>query len=177
MSVIDCLRVPSLAVLVLVLPTGAASVAQAAAPDSCRFLTPASVSAAIGRPVTGGTISVVDSEAATASSCVYMAGTLFISLRVEQLATGPAAQKEFAEQLSNERGRDEDNRGGHTSQKTSEEAGRGDAAFSSAFTDGSMLEFTAVRAERLVQIGIVGDGAAGVSHERLRGLMQAALTH
>jgi hypothetical protein len=43
--------------------------------------------------------------------------------------------------------------------------------------DGSEVEFTAVRGARIVTFGLVGSGAAGVAHDRLRALMQAALNH
>jgi hypothetical protein len=57
------------------------------------------------------------------------------------------------------------------------ESGIGDGAFSSAFTNGSEVEFTAVQGSRIVTFGLVGGNAAAVPHDRLRGLMQSALNH
>jgi len=147
-------------------------VAQAAAPNSCSVVTPAAWSAALSRLVTGGTMSTVDNPASTASSCLYQAGAMFITVQVNQLATAAAAQKEYAEQLDNSRTRD-----GRESQRTTVESGIGDGAFSSARTSGSEVEFTAVRGSRIVTFGLVGGGAAAVPHDRLRSLMQSALSH
>ena len=96
----------------------------------------------------------------------------FCSAFVVQLATAAAAQKEYAEQLANSRDRDQQH-----SQSTTLETGIGDGAFSSAFTDGTEVEFTAVRGSRLLTFGLVGPGAAAVAHDRLRSMMQAALDH
>jgi hypothetical protein len=145
--------------------------AQAAAPNSCSVVTPAAWSAALSRPVTGGTMSVVNDPASTASSCMYRAGAMFITLQVDQRATAVDAKKEYAEQLDNSRSRDE-----RQSQRTTLESGIGDGAFSSAFTDGSEVEFTALLGSRIVTFGLVGAGAAAVPHDRLRALMQSALT-
>jgi hypothetical protein len=158
--------------LLLALQAGPALEAQAAAPNSCGSVTPAAWSAALSRPVTGGAVSIVNDPAATASSCLYQSGAMFITVQVDQLATAAAAQKEYAEQLANSRGRDEQH-----SQSTTVETGIGDAAFSSAFTDGSEVEFTALRGSRILTFGLVGPGAAAVPHDRLRGLMQSALDH
>jgi hypothetical protein len=147
-------------------------VAQAAAPNSCSFVTPAAWSAVLSRPVTGGAMSVVNDPASTASSCLYRAGAMLITLQVDQRATAPAAQKEYADQLDNSRSRDD-----RQSQHTTVEQGIGDGAFSSAFTDGSEVEFTAILGSRIVTFGLVGAGAAAVPHDRLRNLMQSALTH
>ena len=95
-----------------------------------------------------------------------------ISVQVDQQATPAAAQKEYAEQLDNSRSRDQ-----QQSQHTTVESGIGDGAFSSAFTDGSEVEFTAVQGSRIVTFGLVGVGAAAVPHDRLRTLMQSALSH
>jgi len=160
------------AISVLVLQAIGALVAQAAAPNSCSFVTPAAWSAALSRPVTGGTVSVVNDPAATASSCIYQAGAMFITVQVNQLATAAAAQKEYAEQLDNSRTRDE-----RDSQRTTLESGIGDGAFSSAVTNGTEVEFTAVRGLRVVSFGLVGTGASAVPHDRLRALMQSALDH
>jgi hypothetical protein len=103
---INCSR--RLAIFILFLLQGSGVlVAQAAAPNACSFVTPAAWSAVLSRPVTGGTMSVVDNPASTASSCMYKARAMFITLQVGQLATAAAAQKEYAEQLGNSRTRDE----------------------------------------------------------------------
>jgi hypothetical protein len=149
----------------------AGAAAQAAAPNSCSFVTPAAWSTALSRPVTGGTTSVVNDPAATASSCLYRAGAMLITLQVDQRATAADAQKGYAEQLDNSRSRDQ-----RQSQRTTLESGIGDGAFSSAFTDGSEVEFTAVLGSRIVTFGLVGAGAAAVPHDRLRALMLSALT-
>jgi hypothetical protein len=158
--------------LVLALQAGTVLVAQAAAPNSCGLVTSAAWAAALSRPVTGGTVSVVNDPAATASSCLYQSGAMFITVQIDQLATAAAAHKEYAEQLANSRDRDQQH-----SQSTKLETGIGDGAFSSAFTDGTEVEFTAVRGSRLLTFGLVGPGAAAVPHDRLRDLIQAALDH
>jgi hypothetical protein len=158
--------------LLLALQAGTVMVAQAGAPNSCGIVTPAAWAAALSRPVTGGKISVANDPAATASSCLYQSGAMFITVQVDQLPTAAAAQKEYSEQLANSRGRDQQH-----SQSTTLETGIGDAAFSSAFTDGTEVEFTAVRGSRLLTFGLVGPGAAAVPHDQLRGLMQTALDH
>ena len=161
----------ALAVLLLLQASGVL-VAQAAAPNSCSFITPAAWSAAISRPVTGGTTSVVNDPASTASSCLYHAGAMMITLQVDQRATAADAKKEYADQLDNSHSRDE-----RQSQHTTVESGIGDGAFSSAFTDGSEVEFTAVLGARIVTLGLIGAGAGAVPHDRLRALMQSALSH
>jgi len=161
------------AISVLFLFQGSAAVVvHASAPNSCRFVTPAAWSALLSRPVTGGTSSTVNDPASTASSCLYQAGTMFITVQVNQLTTAAAAQKEYADQLDNSRSRDQ-----RENQRTTLEAGIGDGAFSSAFANGSEVEFTAVRGLRIVTFGLVGGGASTVSHDRLRTLMQSALHH
>jgi hypothetical protein len=171
MFVINCSRRVAVSVLLLLQGSGVL-VAQAAAPNACSFVTAAAWSAVLSRPVTGGRMSVVDNPASTTSSCMYQAGAMFITLQVNQLATAAAAQKEYAEQLDNSRTRDE-----RASQRTTVESGIGDGAFSSAFTDGSEVEFTAFQGSRMVTIGLVGSGAAAVPHDRLRDLMQSTLKH
>jgi hypothetical protein len=171
MVVINCSRRFAIAILLL-LQGSRVLVAQAAAPNSCSFVTPTAWSTVLSRPVTGGAMSVVNDPASTASSCLYQAGAMFITLQVDQLATATAAQKEYAEQLDNSRSRDQ-----RQSQRTTAEPGIGDGGFSSAFTDGSEVEFTAVLGSRIVTFGLVGAGAAAVPHDRLRALMQSALNH
>src|ERR1700734_2917663 len=133
MLVIKRSRGIAICLMVLVQASGVVA-AQGAAPNSCSFVTPAGWSAVVSRPVTGGTTSVVNDPAATASSCLYHAGAMLISVQVDQQATPAAAQKEYAEQLDNSRSRDQ-----QQSQHTTVESGIGDGAFSSAFTDGSVF--------------------------------------
>jgi hypothetical protein len=170
MLVINRSRGVAISMMVLFQASGVVA-AQAAAPNSCSFITPAGWSAVVSRPVTGGTMSVVDNPASSASSCMYQAGAMLITLQVDQRATPAAAQKEYAEQLDNSRNRDQ-----QQSQHTTVESGIGDSAFSSAFTDGSEVEFTAVQGSRIVTFGLIGAGAAAVPHDRLRGLMKSALS-
>jgi len=159
------------AVLLLAAGTGT-SPAHAAAPNSCSLVTSAAWAAVLSRPVTGGSVSVVNDPASTASSCLYQAGVLLISVQVDQRASAAAAQKEYAEQLDNSR-----NRGESDSLRITVESGIGDGAFSTVFTDGTVVELTAVRESRIVTFGLVGAGAGAVPHERLRELMRSALTH
>jgi hypothetical protein len=171
MLVINRSRRLAISMMVLIQGSGVLA-AQAAAPNACSFVTPAGWAAVVSRRVIGGTMSVVNDPASTASSCLHQAGAMLITLQVDQRATAAAAQKEYAEQLDNSRSRDE-----RQSQHTTVESGIGDRAFSSAFSDGSEVEFTAVQESRIVTFGLVGAGAAAVPHDRLRGLMQSALTH
>jgi hypothetical protein len=53
----------------------------------------------------------------------------------------------------------------------------GVAFVAEAAANGSEVEFTAVQGLRVVTLGLIGAGAAAVPHERLRALMQSALTH
>jgi hypothetical protein len=91
---------------------------------------------------------------------------------VDQRATAAAAKTEYADQLDNSHSRDQ-----QQSQHTMAEPGIGDGALSSAFTDGSEVEFTAVLGARIVTFGLIGAGAGAVPHDRLRALMQTALSH
>jgi len=136
------------------------SEARAAAPNSCSFLTPAVVAAAIGQPVTGGTQSVVNDPSSSNSSCMYRAGSLLIVLSVNQLPSAAAARTEYEEELSNSRAHDSSS----SAQKTASVSGLGDAAFSAA--DGPAISLTGLRG-----------GATVVPQERLRTLLQTALNH
>jgi hypothetical protein len=133
--------------------------AHAGAPNSCSFSTPAVVSAAIGQPVTGGTLSTVNDPSSSTSFCMYRAGTLIISLSVNQLASAAAARAEFDQEFRNSRGRDDDN----PSQKTALISGLGDGAFYGA--DGPAIEVTGLRGSYVITIGVAGNGATAVSQE------------
>jgi hypothetical protein len=166
--------ISGLAILVA-LSVSASWTARADAPSACKFLTTAGVSAALGKPVTGGTTSVVDHPGATASSCTYMAGTMMVLLSVDERGTAGAAMEEYHTQLDNSHIRDKDKKGAPDEQKTVLEAGIGEGAFSDDMTDGSVLGITAVHGSRVFTIGIVG--AKSVPHERVRNLIQTAISH
>jgi hypothetical protein len=159
--------VSRLTTLAVVLSMSTFSTARAGAPDACKFLTTAAVAAALGKPVTGGTISVVDHAGASASSCTYLAGAIMVLLTVDERGTPAEAAKEFNTQLDNSRSRDQDE------QKTVMEAGIGDRAFSDDMANGSVRGITALHGSRLFTLGIVNAGP--VPHERVRSLMQTAL--
>jgi hypothetical protein len=129
----------------------------------------------VGKPVTGGTISVVDHPGATASSCSYRAGTVMILLIVDERGTAGAAMKEYQTQLDDSRNQDKDKQGAPDEQKTALESGIGEGAFSNDMTNGSVLGITAVRGSRIFTIGIVGAGS--VPHERVRNLIQTVVSH
>ena len=147
------------------------SAARAAAPNSCSFLTPAAVAAAIGQPVTGGTQSVVNDPSSSTSNCMYRSGNLLISLSVNQLPSAAAARAEYDEELGNSRAHDSSS----SAQKTTLVPGLGDGAFSAA--DGPAITITALRGSVVIGIGLVGGGATAVPQERLRTLLQTALNH
>lgn len=78
---------------------------------------------------------------------------------------------EFGDELSNSRSHDDEN----SAQKTVLISGIGDGAFYSA--DGPAIGLTGFRASYVISIGLVGSGAAAVPQERLRSLLQTALSH
>jgi hypothetical protein len=150
--------------------------ARADAPNACKFLTTAAVSTALGQPVTaGGTMSVVDHPGASASSCTYMAGTVIVLISVDERGNAAAAMTEYKTQIDNSHIRDQDKKGQSDEQKTVLEPGIGQGAFSDDMVDGSELSITAVNGSRVFMIGIVG--AKSVPHERVRNLMQNAISH
>ena len=102
--------ISGLAILVALSVT-ASWTARADAPSACKFLTTAAVSAALGKPVSGGTTSVIDHPGATASSCTYMAGTMMVLLSVDERGTAGAAMEEYHTQLDNSHIRDKDKKG------------------------------------------------------------------
>jgi hypothetical protein len=172
---VPMVRFTRLANIILVLAVNAPWAAYADAPDSCKFLTPAVVSTALGKPVTGGTMSVVDHSGASASSCTYRAGMVMVLLSVDERGTPAAAMKEYKSQLDDSRGRDTEKKGSSDEQKTVLEPGIGEGAFSDDMTNGSVLAITAVHGSRIFQVGIVGAGS--ISHERVRALIQTAISH
>ena len=167
-------RITRFANIILVLTMSAAWTARADAPDSCKFLTPAIVSTALGKPVTGGTVSMVDHSGASMSSCTYRAGMTLVLLSVDERGTAAAAMKEYNSQLADSRGRDTEKKGSPDEQKTVLEPGIGEGAFADDMTNGSVLALTAVHGSRIFQVGIVG--ASSIPHERVRNLMQTAVS-
>jgi hypothetical protein len=97
--------------LLITLSITATYTAQADAPSACKFLTPAAVSAALGKPVSGGIVSTVDHPGATASSCMYMAGATIVVLRVDERGTAGEATKEYGSQLDDSHAKDKDKKG------------------------------------------------------------------
>jgi hypothetical protein len=57
------------------------------------------------------------------------------------------------------------------------EPGIGESAFSDNMVDGSEVEITTVHGSRVFLLGIVGAGAGSIPHERVRSLLQAAISH
>ena len=101
---------------------------------------------------------------------------MFFACALQRLApneswwlSSAAARAEFGDQLSNSRSHDDEN----SAQKTVLISGIGDGACYSA--DGPAL--TGFRASYVISIGLVGSGAAAVPQERLRSLLQTALSH
>jgi len=168
---IHCFRFPVAAFAVIL-----AWPARADTPSACKFLTVASVSAALGKPVTsGGITSVVDHVGATASSCMYMATPIIVVLTVDERGTADAAMQAYRSELNDSQAKDKEKKDAPDEQKTVVEAGIGDGAFSDDMTDGSVRGITAVHGSRLYTVGIMGGGS--VPHERIRGLIQTAVSH
>ena len=165
-----------LAILFVALSLMASWSVRADAPNACKFLTTAAVSTALGKPVTGGgTTSVVDHVGATMSSCMYMAGQAMVLLAVDERGTANVAMQAYHSELEDSRSNDKTKKGASDEQKTTLEDGIGDGAFSNDMTNGSVTSMTAVNGSRLIKLGIIGAGP--LPHERVRTLMQAALSH
>lgn len=140
-----------------------------AAPNACALVTVAEVSAAVGQPVSGGKVSVVNAPQSMTSSCPYSAGSLMIQVRVSLYPSAGEAQKEFSDRLQNSRDHDD------ASQKTTAESGVGEGAYSATRSVPAVAEWTAVHGPRIISIGILGQGATTVPRDRLRGFILAAL--
>jgi hypothetical protein len=172
------IRLPtsSLPVMLAVVSVTSSGHARAEAPSACKFLSITAVSAALGKPITaGGTISTVDHAGATASSCMYMATPSAVVLIVDERGTAAAAMQEFKSELNASQAKDNGTKGSSSEQKTVLETGIGEGAFSDNLTNGSMQEFTAVHGSRLYKVGIMGAGS--LPHDRIRSLMQVAVSH
>ena len=103
---------------------------------------------------------------------------MFFACALQRLApheswwsSSAAARAEFGDELSNSRSDDDEN----SAQKTVLISGIGDGAFYSA--DGPAIRLTGFRASYVISIGLVASGAAAVPQERLRSLLQTALSH
>jgi hypothetical protein len=140
------------------------------APNACAVLTTAQVSAAIGKPVTGGTMSMVDNPKSVTASCVYQSGALMIIVMVGDYPTPAAAKKQLADDLANSKSHDD------ASQKTTAEPSVADGGFSVMMGSGAtaMPSFAAVRGVREITIGLSGPG---VTVDQLRALTLTALSH
>jgi|HubBroStandDraft_4_1064222.scaffolds.fasta_scaffold184671_2 hypothetical protein len=169
------IRVLRLAAFIVAFSLAAPWTAHADAPDACKFLTNAGVSALLGKPVTGGRMSVVDHPGASTSSCNYMAGKTIVLISVDERGTAEAAMQEYNTQLDNNRVRDKEKDGASGQQKPVLEPGIGEGAFSDEMGNGSEIDITAVHGSQVFLIVIVGGGT--IPHERVRSLMQSAISH
>jgi len=169
------IRVSHLAALIVAFSAAAPWAARADAPNACKFLTNAAVSAVVGKSVTGGTMSVVDHPGASMSTCSYMAGMTMVLISVDERGSAAAAMTEYGTQLDDSRIRDKDKEGAADAQKTVLEPGIGEGAFSDDLVNGSALSITAVHGSRVFTLGIVSGGP--IPHERVRNLMQSAISH
>ena len=94
------IRVSRLAALIIASSWAAPWGARADAPNACKFLTNAAVSAVVGKPVT------------------YMAGMTIVLISVDERGTAAAAMQEYNTQLDNSHIRDKDKEGAADAQKT-----------------------------------------------------------
>jgi hypothetical protein len=120
-------------------------------------------------------MSVVDHPGASASNCSYMAGMIIVLISVDERGSAEAAMKEYKTQIDNSHIRDQEKKGESDEQKTVLEPGIGEGAFSDDMVNGSEVGITAVHGSRVFLIGIVG--AKSIPHERVRNLMQMAISH
>jgi hypothetical protein len=172
------LGISQLAILYSVLLAGAPwSVrADTPPPSACKFLTKDQVSAALGKSVTaGGTTSTVDHVGASVSSCMWMAGMTVVVLAVDERGTDDAAMTAYRTQLTDSQSKSKDTKGARDEQKTAQEAGIGEGAYSEDRTDSSILGITAVHGTRVFTLGALGAGS--LPHEKLRNLMQVVVGH
>jgi hypothetical protein len=117
-------------------------------------------------------MSTYDNPKSNSASCQYMAAPLSVMVMLAQFDTPAAAQQAFSAELKNTRSADGD------SQKTVDEAGVGDQAYSFTMTAGmEMQTITAVKGTRKISVVVMGKGSTGVPHGQIRTLMLAALAH
>jgi hypothetical protein len=129
-----------------------------AAPDACKFVSVAEVSALTGAQVGGGQISTVDNPKSVTSSCMYTTGGRpSVIVMVGDYPTAAAAHQELVTEM-------------HNSSDNVAEPGIGDGAFA---TSVNAVSITAVRGPRLATIAIIGGAAA--MHDKLHALMVKAL--
>lgn len=146
----------SSAVLAGVMSVGARS---GVAPNACKFVSVAEVTALVGNAVGGGQISVVDNPKSLTSSCTYTAGGRAAVIVLVGDYPSPAAAKQ---ELTSEQENSKDN---------AVETGIGDGAF---WTSVGALSITAVQGQRLATIAVLGGTPA--LHDRLHSLMVKALS-
>ena len=146
----------------------------AAPPSACRFLAPAAVSAALGKPVAGGETSGIDHPGATASSCLYLATPVAVVLLDDDRGTAGTAMQAYRTQLSDSQAKDKGTKGTSDEQKTVLEAGLGEGAFSDNTPNGSLKDLTVVHGSLIVKLGIMG--GPSVPLEQMRALMRTALS-
>ena len=135
------------------------------APDACALLTIAEVSAAVGRPVSGGAPSHTDDGG---GQCVYLYGTMNqIGVELWKFPSAAIAQKRFSDELKNAQH--------NASYKTTVESGVGNRAFLTTGVVGTMKAVTwaAVQGSRFLHVIAFSEDTVPPDH--LRGLMLKAL--
>jgi hypothetical protein len=139
-------------------------------PNACSVLTTAQVSAAIGKPVTGGTMSIYNDPKSVTASCAYMSEGVTILVLVGEYPTPAAAKKQLADDLANSKSHDDE------SQKTTAEPGAAEGGYSVIMGSGTTVipTFGAVRGVREITITATGPG---VTVNQLRALTLTALGH
>jgi hypothetical protein len=157
---------PTIALAALI----ASAIASHAPPNACSVLTTAQVSAAIGKPVSGGTMSIYNDPKSLTASCAYVSVGVTIMVVVGEYPTPAAAKKQFAEDLANSTSHDD------PSQKTTAEPGVAEGGYSVITGSGTIVipTFVAVRGVR--EITLVATGP-GVTVAQLRALTLTALGH
>jgi hypothetical protein len=140
--------------------------------DVCALVTAAEFSTLLGKPVGQGMATrgeVPPGSPIVRRNCIYMTKGITILVANEQYPSSGGAKQEFDERLANSKSHD----GG--SQKTTSEPGVADGAF---WTTGP-ASYAALRADRIVTIGLVGPDTtaiAAVPHDRLKALVLAAFS-
>lgn len=140
------------------------------ASNVCALVTLDEVSFAIGAPAAGGRL--VSTDPATGMrSCPYSAGVLTIVVAVRPFESSDKARDAFTADLHNLQAHEGE------AQRTTVEKGVGGGAYWVATNAGlDSIGWTALHGRELVMIAVVGQGAIAVPRERLRGLMQKALS-